>query len=232
MNADNIAKNRKEGRIKEFLEQGSEDASVTSWRMFRIIAELVSGFELLRKYGLAATLYGSARAESDSWEFAQAEKLARLLSGEGFAIISGGGNGIMRAANKGAYESGGVSIGLNIKLPAEQHLNHFVTESYTFNFFFTRKVALAFASEIYVFFPGGFGTLDEFFEIITLVQTHKIDHVPVILVGKEYWTPLLEWMQNSVYEKYHYLGENDMSIMQVVDSAEEAHALVLDLLKK
>ncbi len=222
----------KQSRIKEFLEQGEEDASVTSWRMFRIIGELVAGFELLRKYGLAATIYGSARAAADSHECGEAEKLAQLLAADGFTIISGGGNGIMRAANKGAYESGGKSIGLNIKLPTEQHLNGFVTESLLFHFFFTRKVALAFASEIYIFFPGGFGTLDEFFEIVTLVQTKKIHPVPVILVGKDYWTPLLDWLRSYGLEKYHYINEADLNIMQVVDSADEAHGLVQSLLTK
>lgn len=222
----------KQPRIKEFLEQSEEDASVTSWRMFRIIAELVSGFEMLRKHGLAATIYGSSRAAADSHECLEAEKLAQLLATDGFTVISGGGNGIMRAANKGAYESGGKSIGLNIKLPSEQHLNSFVTESLLFNFFFTRKVALAFASEIYIFFPGGFGTLDEFFEIITLVQTQKIRPVPVLLVGREYWTPLLEWLRSYGLEKYGYIDQADLDIMRLVDSADEAHEVMQSLLTK
>ena len=222
----------KQSRVKEFLELGEEDASVTSWRMFRIIGEMVAGFELLRKYGLAVTIYGSARAPADSYECQEAEKLASLMAADGFTVISGGGGGIMRAANKGAYESGGTSVGLNIKLPQEQHLNNFVTESLLFHFFFTRKVALAFASEIYVFFPGGFGTLDEFFEIITLVQTKKIRPVPVILVGSEYWTPLLEWMRSYVYGQRHYIAETDLDIMTVVDSAQEAHEMIRSLLTK
>lgn len=222
----------KQSRVKEFLEQNEEDASVTSWRMFRIIGEMVAGFELLRKYGLAATIYGSARAAPDSYECQEAEKLAQLLAADGFAVISGGGAGVMRAANKGAYESGGTSIGLNIKLPQEQHLNGFVTESLLFHFFFTRKVALAFASEIYIFFPGGFGTLDEFFEIITLVQTKKIRPVPVLLVGRAYWTPLLEWMRSSTLQQHHYINEEDLNIMQVVDSAQEAHDVMRSLLTK
>lgn len=222
----------KQSRIKEFLEQNEEDASVTSWRMFRIIGELVSGFELLRKYGLAATIYGSSRAAGESHESQEAEKLAQMLAADGFAVITGGGGGIMRAANKGAYESGGKSIGLNIKLPSEQHLNNFVTDSLLFHFFFTRKVALAFASEIYIFFPGGFGTLDEFFEIVTLVQTQKIRPVPVLLVGRDYWTPLFEWLRIYTLEKHGYITESDLSIVKIVDSAEEAHEEMQSLLTK
>ncbi len=230
---DNQPSSETKPRVHELFRQGEEDASLTSWRMFRIIAEFVSGFELLRKYGLAVSIYGSARAPDWSREYTEAEKLGRLLAGDGFAVITGGGgNGIMRAGNKGAYEAGGASIGLNIKLPKEQSLNTYVSDSMTFHFFFTRKVMLAFASEIYIFFPGGFGTLDEFFEILTLVQTGKIPSIPIILVGKEYWTPLIEWFKTSLFEKYRYVEENDLSIVTVVDSADEAFVLIQSYQKK
>lgn len=221
---------KKEPRAKEFLEQNDEDTSVTSWRMFRILAELVSGFELLRKHSFAATIYGSSRAANDSHESLEAEKLAQFLAAEGLTVITGGGGGIMRAANKGAYESGGKSIGLNIKLPEEQHLNAFVTDSLLFHFFFTRKTALAFASDVYIFFPGGFGTLDEFFEIITLVQTHKIRPIPVLVVGREYWVPLFEWMRAQALEK-NYVNPQDFDIIRIVDSAEEARDVIRSLVK-
>ncbi len=213
----------------ELLQQGDEDVSMTSWRIFRIMAEFVSGFELLRKYRLAATVFGSARALPDSKWYKESQKLGYLLAKDGFAIITGGGGGIMGAANKGAYEAGGKSIGLNIKLPHEQRLNSYVTDSETFKFFFTRKVMLSFASEIYIYFPGGFGTLDEFFELITLMQTGKIMKVPVILVGTDYWQPLTEWFKNTLVEKYKSIGKDDIDIFKIVDSAEEAHAFIKKL---
>ena len=199
---------------------------MTSWRIFRIMAEFVSGFELLRKYRLAATVFGSARALPDDRWYQESQKLGYLLAKDGFAIITGGGGGVMGAANKGAYEAGGDSVGLNIKLPHEQRLNSYVTDSETFHFFFPRKVMLSFASEVYIYFPGGFGTLDEFFELLTLVQTKKIAHVPIILVGKSYWEPLIAWFKDVVLEQYHAIGPGDLSLVRVVDSADEAHALI------
>ncbi len=213
----------------ELLQQGDEDVSMTSWRIFRIMAEFVSGFDLLRKYRLAATIFGSARALPDNKWYQESEKLGYLLAKEGFTIITGGGGGIMGAANKGAYEAGGHSVGLNIKLPHEQRLNSYVTDSETFKFFFTRKVMLSFASEVYVYFPGGFGTLDEFFELITLMQTGKIVKVPVFLVGKDYWTPLIEWFKNTLAEKYHSIGNDDVKLFYVVDTAEEVSAIIKKL---
>ncbi len=213
----------------ELLQQGDEDVSLTSWRIFRIMAEFVSGFEMLRKYRLAATIFGSARSLPDDYWYKESQKLGYLLSKEGFAIITGGGGGIMGAANKGAYEAGGDSVGLNIKLPHEQRLNSYVTDSETFSFFFTRKVMLSFASEIYIYFPGGFGTLDEMFELVTLVQTGKVVKVPIILVGKEYWNPLFDWIQTTLLEKHHTINKADLDLFHIVDSAEEAHELIKNL---
>jgi uncharacterized protein (TIGR00730 family) len=210
----------------ELLQQGDEDVSLTSWRIFRIMAEFVSGFELLRKYRLAATIFGSARSLPDSHWYQESQKLGFLLAKDGFAIITGGGGGIMGAANKGAYEAGGDSVGLNIKLPHEQRLNNYVTDSETFSFFFTRKVMLSFASEIYIYFPGGFGTLDELFELVTLVQTGKVVRVPIILVGKDFWQPLFDWMKSSLLEKNKTIGKKDFDLFHIVDSAEEAHLLI------
>lgn len=213
----------------ELLQNGEEEVSETSWRIFRIMAEFVSGFELLRKYHLAATVFGSARALSDDPWYKESQKLGYLLAKDGFALITGGGGGIMGAANKGAYEAGGDSVGLNIKLPREQRLNSYVTDSETFHYFFPRKVMLAFASEVYIYFPGGFGTLDEFFEMVTLVQTKKIRPIPIILVGRGYWEPLIEWMRTVVYSEYHAIDEGDISHFHVVDTADEAHALIRSL---
>ncbi len=210
----------------ELFQQGEEDVSLTSWRIFRIMAEFVSGFELLRKYHLAATVFGSARALPDDKWYEESRKLGYLLSKAGFTIITGGGGGVMGAANKGAYEAGGASVGLNIKLPHEQRLNSYVTDSETFSFFFPRKVMLSFASEVYIYFPGGFGTLDEFFEVLTLVQTKKIARIPIVLVGKEYWEPLMAWVRSIVLQKYHAVGEQDLELFVIVDSAEEAFAYI------
>lgn len=213
----------------ELFQQGDENVSATSWRIFRIMAEFVSGFDLLRKYKLAATVFGSARSIPDDKWYQESQKLGYLLGKDGFSIITGGGGGIMGAANKGAYEAGAHSVGLNIKLPHEQRLNNYVTDSETFSFFFIRKVMLSFASEVYIYFPGGFGTLDEMFEIVTLIQTGKIVKVPIILVGKEYWLPLIEWFKTVLYEQHRTIGKDDTELFYVVDSAEEAHALISKL---
>lgn len=213
----------------ELLQQGDEDVSMTSWRIFRIMAEFVAGFDLLRKYRLAVTVFGSARSLPDSHWYQESQKLGYLLAKDGFTIITGGGGGVMGAANKGAYEAGGNSVGLNIKLPHEQRLNSYVTDSETFAFFFTRKVMLSFASEVYIYFPGGFGTLDEFFELVTLVQTGKITKVPILLIGRDYWQPLLDWFSNTLLEKHRTIGKDDINLFHIVDSAEEAHALIQQL---
>ena len=202
---------------------------IESWRIFRIMAELVEGFEILRKYRLAATFFGSSRCAIGDDIYTQAKTLASHLVHSGFAIITGGAGGVMEAANQGAFEAGGQSVGLNINLPKEQHINEYLTEAKTFNYFFTRKVMLAFASEVYIFFPGGFGTLDELFEMLTLVQTKKIKKIPIILVGKDYWQPLISLLDKQLCSTYHTIDEEDLELVTLVDSVEEAHKAVLDL---
>ena len=215
-------------RVESELLDGREQDTVSSWRIFKIMAEFVNGFELLRKYGLAASIFGSARSAPDMAVYKDAERMGKLLAEQSFTVITGGGGGVMEAANKGAFEAGGQSVGLNIRLPEEQSLNRYVTDSETFHYFFTRKVSLAFASEVYIYFPGGFGTLDELMELVTLIQTGKIQNVPVVLVGREYWEPLLVWFRNMLLEKKHTISEADMDIFHVVDSADEA----IELIKK
>lgn len=202
--------------------KGKDGDAVQSWRVFRIMSEFVQGFELLRDTGLAATFWGSARLRPDDKYYKAAEELASKLAKKGFAIVSGGGGGIMEASNVGAFKVGGKSIGLNIELPFEQKLNPYTTHALSFDFFFSRKVMLTFASEVYVYFPGGFGTMDEFFEIVTLIQTKKIEQIPIVLYGKEFWEPLLRFFEQDMMKKFGTISPEDMALFQVVDSVDEA----------
>ena len=219
--------------VSELLDpNGADGDAVQSWRVFRIMSEFVQGFELLREHGLAATFWGSARLTPEDDYYKEAEELAAKLAKKGFTIISGGGPGIMEASNVGAFKVGGKSVGLNIELPFEQKLNPYTTESLSFDFFFARKVMLTFASEVYVYFPGGFGTLDELFEIITLIQTKKIEPLPVVLYGKEYWEPLVRFLEEDLLEKHGTISPEDVNIYHVVDSVDEALKYITKATKK
>lgn len=211
-------------RIEEVLQLVPE--GIERERMNKIVEEFQRGFHFLRDFELAASFFGSSRAKAEDQDYKEAVKLASLLAKDCFAIITGGGPGIMEAANKGALEGGGRSAGINIQLPDEQQTNRYVKESVAFYYFFIRKVMLAFASEVYIFFPGGFGTLDEMFELVTLVQTKKIKPIPIILIDKAYWTPLLAWIENELYATRGAIGKQDMTIYHLVDDAEEAFALI------
>ena len=202
---------------------------IEPWRVFRIMAEFVDGFELLRKYGLAASFFGTARCHLDDEIYKQSEDLAARLAKAGFTIITGGASGVMEAANKGAHSADGQSVGLNIRLPNEQGNNQYLSDHAEFHHFFVRKVMLSFASEVYIFFPGGFGTLDEFFEILTLVQTKKIKSVPIILMGKEYWEPLLGFIETTLYTRFNSIDKEDMKIYHLANSVEEAYELSVKL---
>ncbi|MCA9364420.1 MAG: TIGR00730 family Rossman fold protein [Candidatus Moranbacteria bacterium] len=212
-------------RQKEILNAHSHGE--TSWRVFKIIGEFVNGFEFLEKYGKSVSFFGSARQGFDSYIYREAYELARDMAKLGYVVFTGGGPGVMEAANKGAAELGeGKSVGININLgdgtgPTERK-NQYVEESAGFDFFFVRKVILSFSSQIYIFFPGGFGTMDELFEMLTLIQTKKTAPIPVILVGKEYWEPLLEWIRTTMYEKNSAINKEDMDMFTLVDSSEEA----------
>ena len=197
-----------------------------SWRVFKIMSEFVEGFEILKKYGLAVSFFGTARASFEDHFYKEATELAARLAKDGFAVITGGSAGIMEAANKGAYEAGGASVGLNIRLEASQGLNTYLTESYTFEHFFIRKVMLAFASEAYVFFPGGFGTMDEFFEIVTLVQTKKIRKVPIVVYGKEYWEPLIAFFKQKFLDEHQAIDPEDLNLFHLADSVDEAYDFI------
>lgn len=193
-----------------------------SWRVFKIMSEFVEGFEAIKKYGLAASFFGTARATFEDHFYKEATELAGRLAKAGYAVITGGSAGIMEAANRGAFEAGGASVGLNIRLEENQGVNTYVTDSYTFEHFFVRKVMLAFASEVYIFFPGGYGTMDEFFEIVTLVQTKKIRKVPIIVYGKEYWEPLIAYMQLKFLEEHAAIDALDLELFFMADTVDEA----------
>lgn len=200
---------------------------VEPWRVFKIMSEFVEGFELLQKHATAVTFFGSTRRGFEDHFYLQATELAGRLAKRGFSVITGGSTGIMEASNKGAYEAGGSSIGLNINLDEHQSANHYLTETLAFDHFFVRKTMLAFASEAYVFFPGGFGTLDEFFEIVTLIQTKKIRKIPVVVFGKEYWDPLFAFVEAKLLNEHHAIDAEDMEIYKVVDSVDEAYDYIV-----
>lgn len=198
-----------------------------SWRIFRIMAEFVDGFHFISKFEKTVTFFGSARVSETDEHYRSAQKLAHMLAESGYTIVTGGGPGIMEAANKGAVEGGGVSVGLNIQLPFEQRINPYVKRGMAFNYFFTRKVMLAFSAQAYVFYPGGYGTLDEVFELITLRQTHKINpRIPIVLVGQDYWQPLCDWLVESVYKKHGAINEEELKLWSLVSTPEEAFEIV------
>lgn len=196
-----------------------------AWRVLRIQSELVDGIEHLTKIGLAVNIFGSARLSPESAYYQQAEKLANLLSSAGINVITGGGPGIMEAGNRGAYRQGGKSIGLNITLPCEQHPNPYQDVSLSFRYFFVRKFMFIKHAVAFAIFPGGFGTLDELFEALTLIQTEKIEPFPVVMVGKDYWSGLLHWLRHTVLDN-GCVNPIDLDLIKIVDSAEEAMAII------
>ena len=191
-----------------------------SWRIFRIMAEFIDGFEILSKIPPAVSIFGSARTHPDDNDYEKAEKTAAKLVKAGYAVVTGGGPGIMEAANKGASEAGGVSVGLNINLPAEQKPNKYIGTYLDFRYFFVRKVMFVKYSVAFIIFPGGFGTLDEFFESIGLIQTHKIKPFPVILVGREYWKGLKEWMDKALLAGGK-ISPEDINLFRIIDEPDE-----------
>ncbi len=191
-----------------------------SWRLFRILAEFVEGFEVLPKVYPGVTVFGSARTKPEDPAYQRAYELGRLLVKSGFSVITGGGPGIMEAANKGAKEAGGYSVGLNIKLPMEQEPNPYSNIRLEFRYFFIRKVMLAKYSVAFIFFPGGFGTMDEMFEILTLVQTKKIRPVPIILVDREFWKPLYSWL-NKTLVATEKISPLDVELFKILDDPQD-----------
>ncbi len=191
-----------------------------SWRLFKILGEFVEGVEALHELGPAVSIFGSARTKPDDPVYAHAANIAAEFAKNGFSVITGGGGGVMEAANKGATEAGGNSVGLNIKLPFEQKPNPFANIQVEFNYFFIRKVMFMKYAAAYIGLPGGFGTLDEIFEVMTLIQTQRIKPFPVILAGSEYWSGLLDWIRQRLLDD-GMISPGDMDIVQVIDDPEE-----------
>lgn len=196
------------------------------WRVLRIQAEFVEGFGTLAELGPAVSVFGSARTPRDHPMYAAARELGSALARAGYATITGGGPGIMEAANRGAVDEGGVSVGLGIELPHEDELNRYVTLGINFRYFFVRKVMFLKYAQGFVVMPGGFGTLDELFEAITLVQTRKMTSFPVVLFGSDYWSGLLDWLRTSLLEDGSYIGEQDLARLHVTDTVAEAVAII------
>ncbi len=222
--------NSEEAKIrKAFVEKDWQEVKTNdTWQLFKIMAEFVEGFEKLSRIGPCVSIFGSARTAVDSKYYLLAEEIAFKLTTEGYGVITGGGPGIMEAANKGAQKAGGKSVGLNIVLPFEQAPNQYIDndKNITFDYFFVRKLMFIKYAQGFIALPGGFGTMDELFESLTLIQTRKIGKFPIVLVGKEYWGGLYEWLKNVlVMEKY--VHEEDLHLFQIVDTADEA-LLVID----
>ncbi len=198
-----------------------------TWRMFNIMAEFVEGFDALPETYPAVTIFGSARSHSNSTNYKTTEKVARLLVENGFNVISGGGPGVMEAANKGAAGAGGKSVGLHIHLPNEQKPNKYANVRLDFKYFFVRKVMFVKYAVAYIIMPGGFGTLDELFEALTLIQTRRIKSFPVILINSKYWKGLIDWINETLIREKH-ISKSDIDLLRVVDTPEEA----VDIIKK
>ncbi|MCL6460670.1 MAG: TIGR00730 family Rossman fold protein [Flavobacterium micromati] len=205
-----------------------------SWAIFKIMAEFVNGYESMGRIGPCVSIFGSARTKPDSPNYLLAEKIAFKISKAGYGVITGGGPGIMEAANKGAHLGGGTSVGLNIELPFEQHFNPYIDKDKNLNFdyFFVRKVMLVKYSQGFVVMPGGFGTMDELFEAITLIQTKKVARFPIILVGTSFWSGLMNWIKTVLVEKECTVSANDLNLFKIVDTEDEVVEIINKFYKK
>ena len=228
--------NQEEDKIrKAFAAKDWNDIKAAdSWQIFKIMSEFVEGFEKMSRIGPCVSIFGSARTKMTNPYYKLAEEIAFKLTREGYGVISGGGPGIMEAANKGAKAGGGKSVGLNIVLPFEQSSNQFVDndKSINFDYFFVRKTIFLKYSQVFIAMPGGFGTLDELFEAITLIQTNKVAHFPIVLVGKKYWEGLLSWVKQTMLLEENNINEKDLELFKVVDTADEAVGIINEFYSK
>jgi uncharacterized protein (TIGR00730 family) len=214
-------------KIKDWNEIRTND----SWAIFKIMAEFVEGYEKMARIGPCVSVFGSARTKVDNPYYTDAVKTSELLVNSGYGVITGGGPGIMEAGNKGANEIGGKSVGLNIVLPFEQSCNQYVNHPVDFDYFFVRKVMFVKYTQALITFPGGFGTLDELFEVLTLIQTKKIAKKPVILFGTKYWGGLIDWIKSTMLEAEGNINPTDMDLIKITDSPEEAIQMINDFYK-
>ncbi len=223
-------------RIREKLKQKTWNEVKTndSWAIFKIMSEFVDGYEKLSRIGPCVSVFGSARTKPDDKYYKLAENISYKLTQNGYGVITGGGPGIMEAGNKGARRGGGVSVGLNIELPFEQNDNPYIDKdkNLEFDYFFVRKVMFVKYAQGFVAMPGGFGTLDELFEAITLIQTKKIEKFPIILVGKEFWNGILDWIKSILLNKYNNVSKKDLDLFKIVDTAEEVIEIINNFYKK
>jgi len=202
-----------------------------TWRMFRIMSEFVDGFEVLSQVGKAVSIFGSSRSPASNKYYKLAEETAYLLSKAGYAVITGGGPGIMEAGNKGARRAKGLSIGLNIQIPDEQKANPYIDTLLDFHYFFVRKVMFVKYAKAFVIMPGGYGTLDEFFEAINLIQTERIPRFPVIIFGSQYWRGIIDWLKNKVFKDGN-ISKEDLDLFKVTDSPKEVVEIIKKFYKK
>ncbi|WP_308993775.1 TIGR00730 family Rossman fold protein [Mariniflexile litorale] len=215
-------------RLEKHNKAWNEIRTNDSWAIFKIMGEFVNGYEKLSKIGPCVSIFGSARTKPEDPYYLLAEKIAKRIVEAGYGVITGGGPGIMEAGNKGAHLGGGTSVGLNIDLPFEQHDNPYIDsdKSLDFDYFFVRKVMFVKYSQGFVVMPGGFGTLDELFEAITLIQTHKIEKFPIILVGTKFWEGLLDWVKTTLLESFGNISAKDLDLIHLVDTEEEVVSIL------
>lgn len=213
---------------KEFSKNDLHNGDIEN-HLEHINREFSEGFDFIKRYTKSVTIFGSSMAKPDSEPYRKAEELGGRIAREvGYAVFTGGGPGIMEAANKGTYEAGGISLGLNISLPHERTTNAYVNHAIKFSYFFSRKTMLTFASEAYIFFPGGYGTFDELFNVLTLIQTGKIPRVPVIMFDSNFWNGMKNYLNEVILNKYHAIGNDDLSLFEITDSLDR----VIEIIKK
>lgn len=215
---------------RKMQKQWAELKAENSWTMFKVIAEFVEGFERLDRIPPCVSIFGSARTKPDHPYYEKGVEVAQRLAEEGYGIITGGGPGIMEAGNRGAKAGDGISVGLNIELPFEQGFNEYIDQDkvFNFNYFFVRKVMFVKYAQAFVVLPGGFGTMDELFEVLTLIQTTKISKVPVVLIGKKFWGGMIDWIKETMLEREHNINPKDLDLFTLTDDVEEVCKVIND----
>ncbi len=226
-----MSKSKKEGKKKSGTKKFTPIVKgENSWTMFKVLSEMVDGFETMNQIGPCVSIFGSARTKPEEKYYKKTVKLAKMLTKEGFGIITGGGPGIMEAGNKGAKKGGGASVGLNIEIPFEQHYNPWIDQdkNLMFRYFFIRKVMFVKYAQAFVVMPGGFGTMDELFEVLTLIQTHMVTKVPIVLVGTEFWGGLKKWIKKTMSKEFATISPKDLDLIPLTDDLDEVVKIIND----